>query len=62
MPEWEEVASPISLSDHSARHEDGGADEISIKDLSGEPKAINDMMTYYDTIVTYEGKVLTRGT
>ncbi len=30
-------ARPIKLDDHSARHEDGGADEISLAGLSGTP-------------------------
>lgn len=32
---WNEVPTPILLDDHSARHEDGGADEISLTGLEG---------------------------
>ncbi len=34
---WGTVSSPINTDDHSARHENGGADEISIEGLSGDP-------------------------
>ena len=35
---WDAVpAIPIKLDDHSARHEDGGADEINLAGLSGAP-------------------------
>jgi len=33
---------PIKLSDHSARHEDGGADEISVEGLSGDLADLQD--------------------
>ncbi len=59
---WHEIKELIKLEDHSDRHENGGADEISIKGLSGEPQIIDDMMTYYETVVTHEGKILTRST
>ena len=32
---WGNPGTPIALDDHSARHENGGADEISVTDLSG---------------------------
>ena len=35
--DWTVVTSPILIEDHSARHEDGGADEISLVGLSGDP-------------------------
>ena len=35
MTKWNEVTTPIKPDDHSARHEDTGADEISVTALSG---------------------------
>lgn len=57
-----EVPDAIKQDEHANRHQKNGRDEMSIKGLKGEPQAIDDTLTYYGTILTYRGKILTRST
>src|SRR3990167_9320298 len=41
MGKWETLSNPITLEAHSARHQDTGADEISIEGLAGTSLAMN---------------------
>ena len=52
----------VSLDKHAKRHATTGKDELNLKNLKGEPQAIDDIMTYYGTTVMYSGKVVTRST
>ena len=62
MVDFTAVEDPISLDAHALRHQQNEKDEMSIKGLKGEPQAIDDIMTYYGTTVTYGDKVVTRST
>jgi len=46
----------IKLDDHSARHEDGGADEISLTGLSGDPAD-----TINESLLTTQNDIIVRG-
>ncbi|KKK48554.1 hypothetical protein LCGC14_3143960 [marine sediment metagenome] len=56
------VPDPAKPAEHAARHEQFGKDEMNLKGLKGEPQAIDDILTYYGTPLTYKGKFLTRST
>ena len=60
---WDGVGTPISLDDHSTRHEDGSADEISVTALSGllaDDQHVLDaeVKLVFSTIVCFEDKVV----
>jgi len=56
---WTTGVSAIDLADHSARHEDGGADEISIEGLAGAPAVIDNTISYKGVVVIHEGNLVT---
>ena len=56
------VPDPAKPAEHANRHAQSGLDEMNLTGLKGEPQAINDTMVYYESIVTYEGKIVTRST
>ncbi len=58
---WHDEPTEIKLDSHATRHEDGGADEISIKGLSGEPAVIDAIQTYYGVVQTHESNIQTWG-
>ena len=46
----------VDIAAHKTRHEDTGADEISIKGLTGEPA--DGIVFFEDTIVSHEDKAV----
>ena len=53
---WHEIKELIKLEDHSDRHEDGGADEISLAGLSGDPAD-----TINESLLTTQNDIIVRG-
>ena len=43
---------------HKTRHQNGGADEISITGLSGVPSLLNNIVCFEDTIVSHEDNIV----
>ena len=48
----------VDIADHSARHEDTGADEISLTGLAGVPTVITNMVFYEDVVVSNDNEVV----
>ena len=51
-----DITAPISLGDHAARHENEGADEISLTGLSGDPAD-----TLNESLLTTQNDIIVRG-
>ena len=56
MSIWHDLADVIKLEDHHDRHEDGGADEISIEGLDGDPAD-----TINESLLTTQNDIVVRG-
>ncbi len=61
MPGMNEIIEGIirRVNFHRTRHEEDGADEVSIEGLSGTPAVINNIVSFEDTVVLHEDNVVT---